>query len=340
MPECRNYLTGLLIIQQPAKALLFPELNTCFQIKSSNLGRDIICLFLAISSVYGGEEDLSSPPVVTAKSWVVMNTFTGDILRGEAIDEPRKSASITKAMCAYTILQLATENPGVLNENVTFSELADKTAGSTADVNAGESVKLGDLLYALLLPSGNDAGNAIAEHLNARLDPPDDIMLEKGLSNPRLVTRVNFIAEMNRNARKLKMKDTFYRSSFGDGGTREQMTTTVRDLCTFTFHAMKDPEFRKIVGTRKYEAAISQVNGEKRIAVWESSNSLLELDLGYNGIKTGTTRSAGYCLLANGKRGAKELTVVVLDSDSLAARYAEARNLFRWGWTYLQNTSQ
>jgi D-alanyl-D-alanine carboxypeptidase (penicillin-binding protein 5/6) len=276
-------------------------------------------------------EDLSAPPLVTAKAWAIADGKTGELLWGHKADEPRKSASTTKMMCAYIILLLAEKEPAVLNDPVTFSKLADDTAGSTADIKVGESLPLRDCLRGLLLPSGNDAGNALAEHFNSRFAPPDDAMLSFGLASPALATRVNFIAEMNRTARRLGLTNTKYRSSFGDGGADTDRTTTVRDLTRVAWHAMQVPLFREIVGTQKYECDVRTPDGGSRRAKWENTNQLLGLDLGYDGVKTGTTTLAGQCLVASGRRGGDHLIVAVLGSAT-DARFVDARNLFRWAW--------
>ena len=117
------------------------------------------------------------PPTVTAKAWAIADGKTGRLLWGFNADTPCKSASTTKMMCAFVILQLAAREPAVMDETVTFSKLADATAGTTSGIKAGESVPVRDCLYGLLLPSGNDAGNALAEHFNSRFAPPDQAML-------------------------------------------------------------------------------------------------------------------------------------------------------------------
>ncbi len=282
---------------------------------------------------HAGEEDLAGPPVVTAKSWAVADAKTGEVLWESMADEPRKAASTAKMMCAYTVLKLAEKEPALMDEWVTFSKLADDTKGSTADVTEGEKVRVHDCLYGLLLPSGNDAGNALAEHLNKRLAQPDDAMLKSGLDNPLVKSRRNFIAEMNRNARQIGMTHTTYRSAFGDGGTPEDRTTSVRDLCKLAWTAMQIPAFRQYVSTQRHEAEVKGPGKTTRQAVWENSNQLLSLDLGYDGIKTGTTTEAGFCLVASGHRGADHLYVAVLGATSEEARFADVRNLFRWAWT-------
>lgn len=276
-------------------------------------------------------EDLTSPPLVTAKAWAIADGRTGELLWGHNADEPRKAASTTKMMCAYVILLQAEEEPALLNERVTFSKLADDTPGSTADIKVGESVSVRDCLRGLLLPSGNDAGNALAEHFNARFAPPDAALLAKGLDAAALATRVNFIAEMNRTARRIGLAQTTYRSSYGDGGTEADRTTTARDLTRVAWHAMQLPQFREIVGARAYEGDVLQPDGRTRRARWENTNQLLGLELGYDGVKTGTTTQAGQCLVARGRRGDDLLIIVVLGSAT-DARFVDARNLFRWAW--------
>jgi serine-type D-Ala-D-Ala carboxypeptidase (penicillin-binding protein 5/6) len=271
-------------------------------------------------------------PVVTAKAWVISEATTGEVLWQQAGEEKRKAASTAKTMCAYTVLLLAERDPALMEEWMSVSQLAGTTSGSTAGLQPGESVQVKDCLLGLLLPSGNDAGNVLAEHLHARLTPPDEDMLKIGLDNALLATRVNFIAEMNRNARRLGMKNTLYRSSFGDGGTEDDRTTTAIDLSRLAFIAMQKPDFRRWVATRRHTAIVKTAVGGTREAVWENSNDLLALDLGYDGIKTGLTNQAGHCLIASGQRGVDRLHVVVLGCTSEESRNSDARNLFRWAW--------
>jgi len=290
-------------------------------------------LFTAASGLGAGAEDLAAPPIVTAKAWVIAEASTGAVLWQHQADTPRKAASTAKTMCAYTVLRLAEKDPAVLEEWVAISELAGTTTGSTADLKPGEKAQVKDCLLGLLLPSGNDAGNALAEHFHPRLPPPDGPMLARGLDNPLLATRVNFVAEMNRLARELGLASTIYRSAFGDGGTEQDRTTTARDLARLAFFAMQKPVFRTWVATRRHEAVVKSANGTPRTALWENSNDLLALDLGYDGIKTGVTNQAGHCLIASGRRGDDALHVVVLGSASEESCSADARNLFRWAWT-------
>lgn len=275
-------------------------------------------------------EDLTAPPVTTSPVWAVAEGATGQILASEKGDEPVKSASTTKVMCAHVVLELAKQNPAVLNELVTFSKLADSTEGSTAGIKAGEKISVRDGLYALLLPSGNDMGNAFAEHFHKRLPPPG-AETPDSVSAEKYGTRRNFIAEMNRAAARLGMMKTVYRQSYGDGGTDADRTTTAHDLLRLGQEAMKDPLFQTVVKTVKHTADITMPSGKTREITWENTNKLLPLD-NYDGIKTGQTNSAGYCLLATGMHEGRRLFVVVLGAATEPGRFADTRNLFRWAW--------
>lgn len=293
-----------------------------------------VVLLLCLSQTHAVDppDALDGPPFVSCQAWAVVDGRTGDLLWGHEPDAARKAASTTKMMCAYVILELARHEPGVLEEMVTFSQLADDTPGSTADVRAGESLPVRQCLYGLLLPSGNDAGNALAEHFNGRFDPPE---YPADRTNPATVeshpTRANFIAEMNRIAAKLGMSGTFYRLPYGDGGRPDDATTTPRDLLMLARHALQNPVFGKYVSTREYETTVKTPSGETRPVAWKNTNQLLGIT-GYDGIKTGTTDLAGACLVSSGRRGDDHLLVCVLGSTTPEGRYIDTRNLFRWAW--------
>lgn len=292
----------------------------------------LLCAALTLAPVFARAAKAPPPPPTTAKSWAIANAATGEILWAKEGDTPRKAASTTKVMCAYTVLQLAEKDPAVLDEQVTFSELAAATKGSSAKIHAGESVSVRDCLYGLLLPSGNDAGNALAEHFNDRLAPPDDALLAAGLGNPKLHTRANFIAEMNRHARRIGLTNTLYLLPFGDGGGSRHYTTTAADLCRVGRQAMQLPGFRTIVAARAHTGTVHKADGKTRKITWANKNKLLALDEGYDGIKGGTTKASGYSLVSSGHHGSDHLYVAVLGSTSDEARYTETRQLFRWAW--------
>jgi D-alanyl-D-alanine carboxypeptidase (penicillin-binding protein 5/6) len=225
-------------------------------------------------------------------------------------------------MTAYVILNLVGANSKILDELVIFSDRADKTAGSSSGVRAGETIPVRELLYGLLLPSGNDAAVALAEHFGPHCDPPAQ---RQGHADPM----ARFVAEMNRTAAKLKMTDTRY---FNPHGLPEKgHTSSARDLIRLTTAALQNRIFRECVSCRRHEAQVLTRDGSKRAVAWKTTNRLLAI-AGYSGVKTGYTKAAGSCLVSTGLRGKDSLIVVVLGAPSAASAVADSRNLYRWGW--------
>ena len=252
-------------------------------------------------------EDLTTPPITTSKAWAIADGKTGQLIASHQADEPLKSASTTKVMCAFVILELAKQNPAVLDEVVTISRLADATAGSTADVRAGEKLTIREGLYGMLLPSGNDMGNAFAEHFNQRLEPPGKDA-PAAILKPEYKTRRNFIAEMNRAAARLRheahdLPPELRRRRHGRGPHHHGAR-----LLTLGHAAMQNPLFREIVRTQDHAGKVMKPDGKERAADWKNSNKLLALG-DYDGIKTGVTNSAGHCLLAGGQKDGVSLMV-------------------------------
>jgi D-alanyl-D-alanine carboxypeptidase (penicillin-binding protein 5/6) len=231
-------------------------------------------------------------------------------------------ASTTKMMTALVVLRVVGRHPGAAVEMVTFSERADRTSGSTAGVRADERLPVRDLLYGLLLPSGNDAAVALAEHFGGRLAAPADSPDEAD-PLPR------FVAEMNRVAAELGLRETRFANPHGLPASGHQ--ASARDLASLARDALARPDFARVVATMRRGCTLVDGEGRQRNVTWTNTNRLLGTE-GYDGIKTGTTTAAGACLVASGRRGDDHLIVVVLGSDSSESRYADARNLFRWGW--------
>jgi D-alanyl-D-alanine carboxypeptidase len=261
---------------------------------------------------------LDGPPLVSAKAWAVADGKTGTLLWGGNEAEPRAIASTTKIMTALLVLGLAEGDPKVLDETATFSERAAKTPGSSARLKAGDRLPVRELLYGLLLPSGNDAAVALAEHFGPRFPAG-----EPAEADP--VAR--FVAEMNRRAKALKLAET----TFVDPNGLGRNLASARNLVALTWQAMQNPKFRDYAQTRRRSYEVVAAGGAKRLVTWETTNKLLDID-GYDGVKTGTTNAAGNCLVASGRRGDDHLLVAVLGSTSTDGRYVDARNLFAWAW--------
>ncbi|TWT78432.1 D-alanyl-D-alanine carboxypeptidase DacB precursor [Posidoniimonas polymericola] len=266
-------------------------------------------------------DKLTGPPVVTCKAYAIADAKIGEVLWGYNDSLQRDPASVTKIMTAYLVCQLAEEDPAVLEEVLTFSERADNTSGSTSDLNAGERVKVGDALYGLMLPSGNDMSVALAEHFGKRLAEDEGTAPYDA-----------FIAAMNQAAADLGMSGTGYRNPHGL--TADGHHTTAADMVKLARAALALPKFREVVKTPLYAITVDSVDGYQRNVVWKNTDQLLGIE-GFYGVKTGTTGPAGACLVSAGKRGDSDLIVVVLGSTSGDARYVDARNLYRWAWAQL-----
>jgi D-alanyl-D-alanine carboxypeptidase (penicillin-binding protein 5/6) len=279
------------------------------------------------------ELDASATPVVSARAWAIGDGATGKILYGSDEHLPLDNASTTKLMTAWLVAKLARQDPSVLDETLTFSERADTTEGSTADVAAGEKLRIGDLLYGLLLPSGNDAATALAEHFSTRLQIFNASGNDPQSNNSIRTPYDRFIDAMNAEAVAMGLTNTGYKNPHGL--TADGHTSTAADLVKLAHASLSDPLIRKIVSTARHRGEITRPDGTKREAVWLNTNRLLAIE-GYDGLKTGTTTAAGACLVASGVRGDQRLIVVVLGSSGSGARYSDARNLFRWGWHQLE----
>lgn len=262
-------------------------------------------------------EKLGGPPLVSAKGWAVADGKTGAVLWGGNEKEPLPIASTTKIMTAHLVLGLAAKDAKVLDEIVDFSEAADKVPGSSSDLKAGDKVPVRELLYGLLLPSGNDAAHAFAEHFGPRFKSADK----------DAAPVASFVAQMNAAAKALKMGETNYLDPHGLG----RNVASPRDLATLALHATQDPAFAKYVQTRRHKCEVTDKDGKKRAVTWNNTNKLLDIE-GYEGIKTGTTTAAGACLVSCGTLNGDRLIVVALGSTSSDNRYTDSRNLYRWAW--------
>lgn len=278
-------------------------------------------------------DDPAAPPPVTAAAWIVADPESGRILGGHNDRQRRDFASTTKIMTAYLVLKLVEKSPELLDETLTFSHRADQTPGSTAGLRHGERVPVREALYGLMLPSGNDAAVALAEHFGSRFDPAPPLPADPNATTPPPAVDDSpfgrFVAEMNRTAAALGMTDTQYANPHGL--TDKRHLSSARDQFLLAKSAFELARFREVVGTRRRGATVIGPGGYQRNVVWKNTNKLLDIQ-GYAGVKTGTTDAAGACLVSHGTREGRTLIVVVLGSTSPDARYLDTRHLFRWAW--------
>jgi D-alanyl-D-alanine carboxypeptidase (penicillin-binding protein 5/6) len=268
--------------------------------------------------------DANGTPIVSCKAWAVADARTGKIIAGDRQDVPLDIASTTKMMTVLLIAKEIQNDPNVLEESISFSKRADQTIGSSATVRAGESIRLKDALYGLMLPSGNDASIALAEWYGLR----------KGAAERKLDPLKLFIDAMNEQATELKMNHSTFRNTHGL--THPEHKSSCADLITLARELMKFPLVMEIVQTRQYSCTVKGQEGYTRRLSWTNTNQLLDRQ-GYLGFKTGTTDAAGACLVSLSRMEDDETIVVVLGSSGSAARYSDSRNLHRWSWTLDRN---
>lgn len=267
-------------------------------------------------------------PFLTCKAWVITDAATGEMLWGENYNKAIDIASTTKIMTAYLVLKYAKTHPQVLQEVIAFSKRADGTPGSTAGVRAGEKISVGELLYGLMLPSGNDASVAFAEFFGGRLSGKEDCTAEQSYDL--------FIGLMNTTAKQLGMNDSHYVNPHGL--TAKGHLLSASDLAKLAYAAFDIPLFRQYVNTRQHATQVTTAD-EPRLITWKNTNRLLGIT-GYDGVKTGTTTAAGACLVSHGVRDGTELFIVVLGASGSSARYTDSRNLYRWAWNQLAQTQK
>jgi D-alanyl-D-alanine carboxypeptidase (penicillin-binding protein 5/6) len=257
----------------------------------------IISLLFSLPAVTG-----PSPPILDCPSYLLVDADTGDIICGKNIHEIRAPASTTKMMTALLALEL-----GDPNDLVTFSYRADAEPGASLGVNEGEQIPLADLTCAMLVKSGNDAAVAIAEHIGGSVE--------------------GFCDLMNARAEQLGMRDTFFANPNGMPDDRHH--STAFDLSLLAREAMTHPEIRE--WTSMTEVRFDQF-GDREDVTFESTNHLLDLFPLCNGIKTGFTNAAGFCLVGSATWRDKTLIGIVLGCGR-NEQWPQAIELFDYGFS-------
>lgn len=241
---------------------------------------------------------------ITASSFCVLDTQTGWVIASRRDSEMREIASLTKIMTCYTVIQLVSRNLVSYSDIVKVSKQASKISGTSAELNENDEITLLDLLYGLMLPSGNDAAWALAEYCGKKLS-----------GGPAVI---NFLSEMNSNCKKLLLNYTFFRNPHGMAGNKN--LSTARDVCKLSQAALKLEKFSIIVSTKSHTAYIMN-EGKVRMKTWENTNKMLEN--GFTGVKTGVTATAGPCLCSS----FGNYIITLLNSRSMEDRWRETQVL-------------
>lgn len=241
-----------------------------------------------------------NPPNIAAKAAIVIDATTGKVLYSKNAEEQRYPASTTKMMSLIVALE-----HGDLDELVTASKNAATTEGSTLWLTQGEKLKMIDLLYGMMLISGNDATVAVAEHISGSVEKFAELMTEK--------------------AHALGAKDTNFTNS--SGLPDPQHITTAHDLARIAAYGYKKPLFTEIISTKHKVIPWAEKDIDRDLY---NENRMLWLSEGGNGVKTGYTDAAGRCLVSGAKRKDMQLIAVVLDSDTM---WDDSIALLNFGFT-------
>ncbi len=264
-------------------------------------------LFLAVFSVAAAAAEVK-PPAVVGKAYMIGDLASGQILAAHRIDERFEPASLTKLMTAYVVFGALRDKKITLDQQVSVSTKAWKAPGSRMFIEPRRPVNVDELIRGVVVQSGNDACIALAEAVAG-----DEAV---------------FVQMMNREAARLGMKNTKFMNA--SGLPDAQHYSTAHDLYLLTAALIRDfpNEYAQYYSQKEYRYnGITQPN----------RNRLLWSDPSVDGVKTGHTEAAGYCLVASAQRGGRRLLSVLLGSTSEATRAQESLKLLNWGYQFFDS---
>jgi len=272
----------------------------------------LCCTLLTLSLTASAAIPIPKPPLLDAKSYILLDFDSGRVLGEQNPDQRVEPASITKVMTVYVAFDAIRQKRASLDAQVPISEKAWRQGKDSSEsrmfLEVGKTAKLEDLLRGIVIQSGNDAAVAVAEFLGGSED--------------------GFAQIMNHYAQTLGMKNTHYADA--SGMPNPEHYTTARDIATLSSALIRNfPDLYKMFAEREFTYhGIHQQN----------RNGLLGTDPSVDGIKTGHTESAGYCLAASAKRGNMRLISVVMGTPSIKAREAQNAALLSHGFTFYETT--
>nr|WP_275287580.1 D-alanyl-D-alanine carboxypeptidase family protein [Halomonas elongata] len=249
---------------------------------------------------------IPAPPRLAATSWILMDAGSGRVLAQHNPDERLPPASLTKLMTAYLVERELNKGNISPDDQVPISEKAWRTGGSKMFIEVGDRVPVSELLHGIVIVSGNDASVAMAEYLAGGTEPFADIM--------------------NQHAARLGMENTHFVNP--TGLPHDNHYSSARDLALLSRHIINDyPQHYSIYRQKEFTyGGIDQPN----------RNRLLWRDSSVDGLKTGWTEAAGYCLVSSAKREDMRLISVVMGTDSTEARVQESQKLLSYGFRYFE----
>nr|WP_244244191.1 D-alanyl-D-alanine carboxypeptidase family protein [Lysobacter alkalisoli] len=250
-------------------------------------------------------------PEITGTAWILMDAVSGNVLAGHNVDQPVEPASITKVMTSYVLAaemaagKINEDDPVMMSENA-WRKGGARTDGSYSGFEVNKTAPLLEMEKGMVVQSGNDAAIALAEHIAGSEEA--------------------FAALMNQYAQRIGMKNSHFVNATGLPG--EGHITTARDLALLGRALIHD--YPKAYSYNKIkEYTVGSITQSNR-------NLLLWRDASVDGIKTGHTSAAGYCLMASAQRGDQRLISVVMGSTSEAQRASDSQALLNWGFRFYE----
>jgi serine-type D-Ala-D-Ala carboxypeptidase (penicillin-binding protein 5/6) len=264
-----------------------------------------VCI-CAVSAPLHAAAPIPNPPPVNAHAYILMDHFSGRVLAQDHADERAEPASLTKLMTAYLVFAALKDGRLRLTDMVTISAHAWRAEGSRTFVQVGTQVPVDTLIKGMIVQSGNDATVALAERIGG--------------------TEAAFAQMMNQYARRLGMKSSNFDNSAGLPSPNHY--TSARDMATLASALIRDfPQYYPLFSLREFKwNNIRQGN----------RNTLLYKDPSVDGLKTGHTDSAGFCLAASANRDGMRLVSVVMDAPSEKAREEASAALLAYGYTFFE----
>ena len=271
----------------------------------------LIGFLMGLTCVFQAQAQVPQPPEIAARAYLLVDLTAQQTLAELDADKPIEQASLTKLMTAYIVFDALKAKKISLQQTFGVSERAWKMPGSRMFIDPKMKVPVEDLIKGMIVQSGNDATMALAEGVGG--------------------TAEHFVQMMNAQAKVLGMKSTGYKNP--EGLTEPGHTTTARDLSILAGRLMQDfPDYVGYYAIKKYRYPGTPAANEN------NRNLLLFRDPSVDGLKTGHTDAAGFCLIATAKReapgvGQRRLLSIVLGASSENARATESQKLLNWGYT-------
>ena len=269
----------------------------------------ILAFYLFLSPLFTWAAQVAPPPALAVKAYVLQDFNSGSLIASHQKDERIEPASLTKIMTAYVVFDAIQRDHLKLEQNLPVSEKAWKAEGSKMFIEPNKPVSVDELLHGMIIQSGNDASITLAE----------------GVAG----TEAQFADMMNKQGKKLGLSNTHFVNATGLPDKNHY--TTASDLALLANALIRDfpLEYRRLYSVKEYTYnKITQPN----------RNRLLWLDANVDGMKTGHTDSAGYCLISSSKRGDTRLVSVILGAASEAMRAAESQKLLNYGFQFYEST--